>query len=580
MARVAAAVAVAAALFLLHRAHPLGWDELEFFRATKWVSEGRVPFRDFWEHHTPLQWLVFAPVARFIDSPGAIAVVAMRWAQAVMWVGILALVLRLAKERAKWWALVLLLAAPLFVRSAVEYRIDVLGNLCFLGALVCAFRQRWIAFGALMSLAVLANMRVAPLVVFTAALFLFWNERWRWNPGALRMLVGVAAVALPFIAWLRLAGAWEPFLAGVVRYNVASSDLLEVDTLREMLLAPFLFPDPAAIVLWIAALAGAALSIRTPLAIIFLATVASIAAMEVQYEYHFQGAYLLMVPLAAIALERISGPPASRRLSVAASRRHGAGETPARQPARTPAVHYWLLLAVAASSILLHLPRTTEPMRYQDYVMREVDRRTKPGDRVFDGTGYALRREPAYRYWFLPTGIRLVAAAGGVRPYDIAADPPAAILWNLRMQRWFEIFPRTGAFATRNYVPLTRDLWVPGLTATLPPGRAFTWTAHAAGTYTLYASEPLARHPWLTQPLQYAAIQGPPATRYAIPLRQLPRARVRWSVDGLPVSGTTVQLRKGARVSVASEEARVIGVMLVPADVAVLCVAPGEEFQF
>ena len=549
----AAAVQIAVALFLLHRAHPLGWDELEFFRATKWVSEGRVPFRDFWEHHTPLQWLVFAPVARFIDSPGAIAVVAMRWAQAVMWVGILALVMRLSRGSARWWALVLLLAAPLFVRSAVEYRVDVLGNLCFIGALVLAFRERWIAFGALMSLGVLANMRIAPLVIFTAALFFFRrDERWRWNPRALRMLIGVAAVALPFVAWLQLTRAWEPFLAGVVRYNVASSELLEVDTLREMLLAPFLFPDPAAIVLWVAALAGAALSIRTPLAIIFLATVASIAAMEVQYEYHFQGAYLLMVPLAAIALERISGAPAVR----------------------------WLVLAVASSSILLHVPRTTEPMRYQDYVMREADRRTKPGDRVFDGSGYALRREPAYRYWFLPTGIRLVAAAGGVRPYDIAANPPAALIWNLRMRRWFEIFPQTGAFATRNYVPLTRDLWVPGLTATLPPGRAFTWTAHAAGTYTLYASEPLVRHPWLTQPLQYAAIQGPLATRYAIPLRQLPRARVRWSVDGLPVSGTTVQLRKGARVSVASEEGRAIGVMLVPADVAVLCVAPGEEFQF
>ncbi|HEX6087853.1 MAG TPA: hypothetical protein VF266_25195, partial [Thermoanaerobaculia bacterium] len=256
------------------------------------------------------------------------------------------------------------------------------------------------------------------------------------------------------------------------------------------------------------------------------------------------------------------------------------GGTPPGQPAKTPALLWLLVLVPAALSIVLHVPRTTEPMRYQDYVMREVDRRTKPGDRVFDGSAYALRREPAYRYWFLPTGIRLVAAAGGVRPYDITTNPPAAIIWNLRMQRWFEIFPKTAAFATRNYVPLTRDLWVPGLSATLPPGRAFTWTAHAAGTFTLYASEPLARHPWLTQPLQYAAIQGPQATRYAIPLRQLPRARVRWSVDDLPVSGLTVELKKGARVSVASEETRAIGVLLVPADVAVLCVAPGEEFQF
>ena len=51
---------------MLHRGQPLGWDEVEFFRATKWTGEGQVPFRDFWEHHTPLQWLVFAPVARLL----------------------------------------------------------------------------------------------------------------------------------------------------------------------------------------------------------------------------------------------------------------------------------------------------------------------------------------------------------------------------------------------------------------------------------------------------------------------------------------------------------------------------------
>lgn len=564
MGRFAKAAAVLAALVnlpLLHRELPLGWDELEFFRATKWVSEGRVPFRDFWEHHTPLQWLVFAPIARFIDSPGADAVVAMRWAQALVWVAIIALVLRLSREPARWWALVLLFAAPLFVRSAVEYRVDVPGHLGFLGALLAALRGRWLAYGALMSAAVLANMRLAPLVVITSAVMLFWRDgRWRWNAPALRMFAGVAAVAVPFVAWLFLTNTWEAFYLGVVRYNLISSELFEglaVNTLAEQLLLPVLTLDAAAIVLWCAAIAGCVLALRgigTPgapqiLAVVFLASVATVAMLEVQYEYHWVGSYLLMVPLAALALERVP------RL-------------------------WWIVPAVAAVSLAVSFPRTTEPMRYQDYVMREADRRTRPDERVFDGSAYALRREPAYRYWFLPIGIRQLAAQGSIRPYDIAARPPAAIVHNLRMQRWFEIFPKSGTFATRNYVPLTRDLWVPGLSATLPPGAALTWTAHRAGTYTLHASEPLVRHPWLTQPLRYAAIQGPPATRYAIPLRRLPPARVRWSVDGIPVTGRSVQLKKGARVTVASDERQAIGILLVPSDVDVLCAAPGEEFQF
>jgi hypothetical protein len=549
---------------LLHRGQPLGWDEVEFFRATKWIGEGRVPFRDFWEHHTPLQWIVFAPIARLFGSgAGAGAVVTMRWAQAAVWVAILFLTWRLVRERGRNWSLLFLLTALLFVRPAIEYRVDVLGNLAFMAALVVATRGRWIAFGALMSAAVLSNMRLAPLVVITSLIMLFWrDERWCWNPRALRMTLGVAAVAVPFLAWLQWTGTWKAFVDGVVTYNVASSNLLEVDTLAAQLFAPFLLPDPGAIVLWLAAIAGCAIAlreIRTPrvpqiVAIVFLASVVTVAAMEVQYEYHFQGTYLLMVPVAALAFARLER-------------------------------WRWVLFSVAAVAVALNLlslasPSFGEEMRYQDFVMREVDRRTGPDDRVFDGTGYALRREPAYRYWFLATGVRLLAAEGKLPAYDIATNPPAAVIYNLRMQRWFEIFPKTAAYAVRHYVPLTRDLWVPGMTAILGPGRPVTWVAPAAGRYTLHASEPLLRHPWLTNPLQYAAIQGPKATRYAIPLAQLPPARVQWTVNGSAVAGNSVQLTRGARVTVIPGEQRPVGVLLVPSDVRTLCIAPGEEFQF
>jgi hypothetical protein len=549
---------------LLHRGQPLGWDEVEFFRATKWTGEGRMPFRDFWEHHTPLQWLAFAPVARlFAGGPGAASIVVMRWAQAAVWVAILFLVLRLARGSARWWALVLLLCAPLFVRPAIEYRVDVLGNLGFVAALVAAMRRRWIAFGVLMSLAVLANMRLAPLVIFTAALMLAWDgARWRFHPRALRMAAGVAIVALPFVAWLLLTSAWQPFLKEILGYNTAHAGLLELNTFGDQLLAPVWLLDPAAIALWGAAIGGCVLAlraIRTPgeaqiLAILFLASIVAVGIMEVQYEYHFQTTYLLMVPLAALALERLQR-------------------------------WQWVALTVAAVALGINLlpllsPSFGEPMRYQDFVMREVDRRTKPGDRVFDGTGYALRREPAYRYWFLPFGLRYLANAGKVEPYAIERDPPAAVIYNLRMQRWFEIFPRTAAYAVRHYVPLTRDLWLPGMTAVLKPGAAYRWTVPAAGRYTLWASEPLVRHPWLTRPLELAKLQGPRAARYAIPLAQLPTARVEWRVDGRLIPHQTVTLRKGARLEVLSREDRPVGVLLVPAGIQTLAAAPAEEFQF
>src|SRR5688500_15375117 len=110
-------------LALVHRGEPLAWDEIEFFRATRWIAEGRLPFRDYWEHHLPLQWVLFAPVAfLFSDGAGTGAVVALRWAQLPLWIGAFAIAMnfaRTARLRMRWGALVLLLASPCFVRTAI-----------------------------------------------------------------------------------------------------------------------------------------------------------------------------------------------------------------------------------------------------------------------------------------------------------------------------------------------------------------------------------------------------------------------------------------------------------------------------
>ncbi|MFP5247049.1 MAG: hypothetical protein ACLGH0_10185, partial [Thermoanaerobaculia bacterium] len=97
---VAALVWIAA---LIQRGAPLAVDEVEFLRATKWVSEGQVPFRDFWEHHTPLQWALFAPFV--IDAPGVEAVLLLRWVQVALWIALFVLLVRLA-EVDVWPALV------------------------------------------------------------------------------------------------------------------------------------------------------------------------------------------------------------------------------------------------------------------------------------------------------------------------------------------------------------------------------------------------------------------------------------------------------------------------------------------
>ncbi len=562
---IAAIVWIAA---LIQRGAPLAVDEIEFFRATKWVGEGLVPFRDVWEHHLPLQWMVFGPVATFADGPGAEAVVAMRWAQVGMWVGIFVLLARMAWRSGldPWAATTLLLVSTSFVRKAIEYRVDVQGNLAYIGGVTLiafgAGPMRWIGFGALMSAAVLTNMRLAPLVIVTALLGLFWRaeeRRWGWNGRALWMIGGVAPVAAMFTGWLLATGAWPKFVEGVFGYNSMSAQLLEVDTFFDAFLMPLWTLDVAGIAFWIAGIAGAALALRTIrepgplqfLALLLVASVGTIALMEVQYDYHFQNAYLLMLPLVALVIGRIRG--------------------------RIRIVPVLVMAGALCIAVIQTVPSFGEAMEYQDAVMTSADRLTSPEETVFDGAGYALRRKPAYRYWFLTTGVRFLAARGLIKPY-LMIPPPAAIIYDYRLALYLREFPHAAEYATTHYVPVYRNLWVPGMTA-IVPGPA-VWVAPRAGTYDLWASEALLHHPWLTKPLEYAAIEGPLATRYAIPLRQLPPTVVLVTVDGVPqpLGVRTLILKKGSKVEVTS--AAPAGVLLVPHGIGTLCIAPAEERVF
>lgn len=575
----------------LWRGHSLGWDEVEFFRATKWVGEGRVPFRDFWEHHLPLQWLLFAPVARlFARGPGVASILAMRIAQLPLWIATFAMLFAIARRElagawSRWATTVLLLGSPFFLYAALEYRVDTLGNFAYIAGLAVIFlgnaKGRWPAFGFLMSAAVLANMRLAPLVVVTGALMLFWSReerRWRWSPRALWMAAGIVPTAAVFAGWLFLTKAWPSFIDGVIGYNRASNDMvsdLAKGLIWTTLLAPLASKDIAAIAVWLLAIAGCVLAlrdIRRPgalqlIACLAILSVLSVALTGVQYPYHFQNAYLLMLPLVAMVLDRL-----------AAGARGGT----------------WRPLIVAVAAVALAIgtgplfdPSFGDAMRYQDRVMTEADRRTTGRDVVWDGVGYALRREPAYRYWFLPAGVRLLAAAGKIEPYTVralATNPPGAIISGFRMKHWLDLFPPVARWTFHHYVPLYRDLWIPGLGTTIEPRpMRVTWLAPAAGRYEIFASELLSHHPWLTRPSEYLVLDDASAAQMQIPLRTLPplpHEPFRWTVDGraLPAGTRFLTLAKGSRVELFSTATVRAGVLVVPEGLTTLCMPAPERF--
>src|SRR5207244_1500516 len=134
------------------------------------------------------------------------------------------------------------------------------------------------------------------------------------------------------------------------------------------------------------------------LAILQICNIAFVAIMKFIHHYHFEIIIVLMIPLVAAQLERLKW-----RAAMA------------------------ILLIASGVNIYASVFRGKEnDMRYEDFVMREADARTN-GARVFDGVGRALRREPAYRYWFLPALVPALESAGRITPYtaqQMLSDPP------------------------------------------------------------------------------------------------------------------------------------------------------------
>ncbi len=133
---VASACILAALIICL----PLNVDELEFHRATRWVGQGQMPYRDFWEHHTPLQWFLFAPVTRLFKDASATNILALRWVQIPLEVLTVLVLVSLMRRRGVRWPVVPLALGPilssrLIGSPMVGYRIDTLMNLLFLTGL-------------------------------------------------------------------------------------------------------------------------------------------------------------------------------------------------------------------------------------------------------------------------------------------------------------------------------------------------------------------------------------------------------------------------------------------------------------
>jgi hypothetical protein len=479
-------IGIAAALRLLQlgRLHPVVWDEIEFFHATDWVRRGLVPYRDFWEHHTPLQWFVFAPIVALTRSPGVSAILFLRWAQLPLWIltfVLLAAWMRRAgaSKAAVLVAVLLAICSTQFMLAAIEYRLDTLGCLGYVAGLFLLQRDRAFGAGVALCLAGLANMRLGPLLVVTVIVFVVRA----WRPG-LRLIAGglvtFAAAASYFVFTHSAAMAirrvlMDNYIGGRDEPAVPFAFFKRFATPFGLVAHGFDAGaiDAGSIVVFFAAFAATVYVLwarrRTRddlwiLAVLQTVNFLVVATMKYIYHYHFLIVTLLALPFVALACDAMLAR------------------------GRTRVVAGAVAVALAVSVYASVFRGKEDDLDYQDVIMREADRLIPPGGRVFDGVGYAIRREPAYRYWFLAALIYSLERNGTYEHYDIEADPPAAVIADVPTARWLIAHPRLAEFVRRHYLPRWPELLLPGMNARLTPQRpSQRWIVPVDGMYDVHA---------------------------------------------------------------------------------------------
>jgi hypothetical protein len=573
--------------------HPLNWDEIEFYRATEWIGRGLVPYRDFWEHHTPLPWFLFAPFTWLTKSPGVDAVILLRWAQIPVWIATFWLASRWMRRAgvdrfARWTAMGLALTASFLMISAVEYRVDTTAAMLYIAGLVLAQSangsaepstdngQRTtdnpllpILAGVMFCLAGLANLRLGPLLALTVLLLRVVNvpeRRWGGNSRANWIFVGVIGTLMAAGVYLLTTGSLLPFWQHVFFENYLGDKYATGPqwAFVHRLLVPFgirilgsdrLFEAAAIdvggvaiLILGITGLVRALRQWRRPddffvVAFLAVANLLFIAAMKFVYNYHFQIVVVLMLPFVAATIERIGRP----KLLLA------------------------LLTLAWGVNLFASVFRGKEQDRaYQDLIMREVHARTAPGAKIFDGIGWALRREPAYRFWFLPDLARQLVRHGHAAPYsmrDFLRQPPAAVIPDHNALVFMAEHRELARVVTRHYIPVWRNLWMPAPNGVLTPASGtFAWVVPADGEYRLYASAALARHPWFSRPLFFGAYDGPNAQQLQLTLPPAAgNAQLAWRANNAPLdfSSGSVRLKKGDSLVVTSNVTEPVGVIVL-----------------
>jgi hypothetical protein len=462
------AVLAGVALWLLLHVYEFGQerfftvDEYQYAHATWLVSQGRIPYADFYEHHFPGSYVLHAPA---LPETGSMASRALRLrAIPFAYIASLTALLALAAWTATRNPEVALLTAiwPLAfgfsAMSAIEYRADNFGAFLFLACLSLLEANRtWqrraaaAIAGVLLTLSLLMTQKMVFLGGGAAALMLAADAvrrrlargaqpGWIAHPGAFAAgAIAVAAAALAAaLALGLLPAAYELTIAQAVEHEAHYPPIA-----ARKYAVPFL-ARTAATTLPILIFAGLHLALRHDSFWLVPALVAALGGWLVTAQYPYN--YVLLCTLILVCAARGYGWAVERFIP--------------RSAAWRPLLY---LLPLAALPNQLAFVAGTTSNEHQLHLLDKIEAFSGEDDAVIDGAGGAIFRQHASYYWYHGVAHRKI-----LEDYfrdDLLRDlrESRALFW-IKDFRLPKISPEVRRYLHRHYVRADGQLFALGFT--------------------------------------------------------------------------------------------------------------------
>jgi hypothetical protein len=494
-------------------------DEAQHAHVAWGWTRGLVQYRDFFDNHTPLFHLAWAPlVAAFGEHVRTLFW--LRLSMLPLYLGCLAFTFaigrRLLSARAALWGTVLTALLPPFFVKTLEFRTDVPWTLLWLGVFQALTggplgAGRLFAAGLLAGAAAAVSLKSSLLFVCVLASALA-AAAWRTGTGggqsgaaagrprvwvsdkprawaggkprawmraggaAAAALAGVLAVPAAVAVFFQRQGALDALLAGAVRHNLLVGQHGPSLLWRAMVLAAGV-PVLLVVARW--SLGAGPPELARQRLFLALVTGSYWIAMQVLWPLITSQTWLPVEPLfclfvaaAATGAGRWAGGPAGAP-PPAGSAAAGAAAREERWPLPGRAF-LALALAVEVSIDLLHGPLRGDQTGPQTVIVAEALRLTAPDEAVFDDKGDLVFRRRAF-YPVLEDITRDAMAKGRIAdtiPESILASHACVAIPESR-----RLPPRGRAFLASNFLPVGHlrvcGKWLSGgppSAGALPPG--------------------------------------------------------------------------------------------------------------